>query len=77
MSHCDFDESCLDILIFNNVVLHDVDMRAPRKCTHSTHWGVCRHSLGSSLLKVTVHPNIKNSVGVYSPSCDGKSAEAS
>lgn len=38
--------------------------------------GVCRHSLGSSLLKVTVHPNIKNSVGVYSPSCDGKSAEA-
>lgn len=37
MSHCDFDESCLDILIFNNVVLHDVDMRAPRKCTHSTH----------------------------------------
>lgn len=39
MSHCDFDESCLDILIFNNVVLHDVDMRAPRKCTHSTHWG--------------------------------------
>lgn len=39
--------------------------------------GVCRHSLGSSLLKVTVHPNIKNSVGVYSPSCDGKSAEAS
>lgn len=40
--------------------------------------GVCRHSLESSLLKETVHPKIKmkNSVGTYSPSCDGKSAEA-
>lgn len=33
-------ESCSDILIFNNAVLHDVDMTAPRKSTNSTHKGV-------------------------------------